>query len=129
MTFLPQRLNGEIYRQFIEVDLPLLLEDVPLQLRNDMWFMQDGAPGHFSLLARDYLNRVFPDRWIGRGGPQTWPPRSPDMNPLDFCVWGYLKSLVCTTPVENVDDLEIVLWMVAILFAIIREFSGEYGRH
>src|SRR6195952_3782061 len=103
--FLPQRLNGEIYRQFIEVDLPLLLEDVPLQLRNDMWFMHDGAPAYFCLLARDYLNRVFPDRWIGRGGPQAWPPTSPDMNPLDFCVWGYVKSLVYTTPVENVDDL------------------------
>ena len=103
--FFPQHLNGEIYRQFIEEDLPLLLEDLPLQLRNDMWFMHDGAPAHFSLLAREYLNRVFADRWIGRGGPQAWPPRSPDMNPLDFCVWGYLKSLVYTTPVENIDHL------------------------
>ena len=25
------------------------------------------------------------------------PPRSPDLNPLDFCVWGYAKGLVYNT--------------------------------
>jgi hypothetical protein len=45
--------------------------------------MHDGAPAHFSLFARRYLNRKFPGRWIGRGGPISWPPRSPDLNPVD----------------------------------------------
>ena len=35
--------------------------------------------------------------WIGRGGPIPWPPKSPDLNPLDFCVWGYAKGLVYNT--------------------------------
>ena len=25
---------------------------------------------------------------------RDWPPRSPDLNPLDFFLWGYLKSKV-----------------------------------
>jgi hypothetical protein len=31
--------------------LPDVLDDVPLQLRVDMWFMHDGAPPHFSRIA------------------------------------------------------------------------------
>jgi hypothetical protein len=33
---------------------------------------------------------------MGRGGPVPWPPRSPDLNPVDYCVWGHVKSLVYT---------------------------------
>jgi hypothetical protein len=42
----------------------------------------------------EYLNEQFPDRWIGPGGPQNWPPRSPDITPLDFYVWGFMKNIV-----------------------------------
>ncbi|KAJ4450783.1 hypothetical protein ANN_02213 [Periplaneta americana] len=52
-----------------------------------------------------YLDRRFPDRWIGRGGPIAWPPRSPDLNPLDFYLWGHLKSLVYSSPVPDLESL------------------------
>lgn len=104
--FLPARLTGETYHHFLENELPLLLEDVPIIIRRRMWFMHDGAPPHFSVIVREFLNNVFPDHWIGRGSPHPWPPRSPGHNPLDFCVWGYLKSLVYTTPILNVQDLQ-----------------------
>ena len=47
-------------------------------------FQQDGAPSHFSSDVRQYLDNHFPNRWIGRGGPIRWAPRSPDLTPLDF---------------------------------------------
>jgi hypothetical protein len=47
----------------------------------------------------------YPDRWIGRGGPTAWPPRSPDLDPLDFYLWGHLKSLVYAAPVDNEEAL------------------------
>lgn len=103
--FLPNRLNGVSYLNFLTQDLPELLEELPLYLRNNMWYMQDGAPPHFSLDVRQHLNQVFGNKWIGRGGPIPWPARSPDLNPLDFFVWGYLKSLVYRTPVDNIEDL------------------------
>ncbi|GBN20883.1 hypothetical protein AVEN_5412-1 [Araneus ventricosus] len=46
----------------------------------------------------------MPARWVGRGGPVAWPPRSPDLNPLDFFFWGHMKSLVCETPVDSAED-------------------------
>ena len=32
-------------------------------------FQQDGAPPHWGLIVRDFLNETFPNRWIGRNGP------------------------------------------------------------
>lgn len=58
-------------------------------------FMQDGAPPHYATIVRDYLIHTFsPDRVISRGCLHTWPPRSPDLTPLDFWFWGTLKSRV-----------------------------------
>lgn len=53
---LTMRLNGEVYRHFLKAGLPGLLKDTPAQLR--MHFMNDGAPVHFSLVDRQYLDGV-----------------------------------------------------------------------
>ncbi|KYN06954.1 hypothetical protein ALC62_02077, partial [Cyphomyrmex costatus] len=44
-------------------------------------------------------------RWIGRRGAIEWPPRSPDLTPLDFFLWGHLKFVVYKTLPENINDL------------------------
>lgn len=86
--------NGENYLQLIRDELPALLEDVDLETRNRLWLQQDGASPHFTLNVRAYLNQRFRNRWIGRGGPVEWPPRSPDLTSPDFCVWGLRMSTV-----------------------------------
>jgi len=30
-----------------------------------------------------------------------WPPRSPDLTPLDYYLWGHMKTLVCETKVDS----------------------------
>ena len=37
---------------------------------------------------------MFPQKLILRRGDITWPPRSPDLSPADFGLWGHLKSKV-----------------------------------
>ena len=64
-------------------DLDVLLEDVPLETIRQMWFMHD-APPHYSRQVREDLDHTYPHQWIGRGGPVSWPPRSPDLNSSDF---------------------------------------------
>lgn len=98
---LPRRLNGQTYLHFLQENLPNLIEDVPLNIRQRLLFMHDGAPAHFSHMVRDYLNVTFQGNWIGRGGPIPWPPRSPDLNPCDFYLWGHLKQQVYSTPIAN----------------------------
>ncbi|CAH1114890.1 unnamed protein product [Psylliodes chrysocephalus] len=70
-----------------------------------IYFQQGGAPPHYCLEVRQYLNTVFPGQWIGRRGPVEWPGRSPDLTPLDFFLWGHLKSVVYRTPPQSIDDL------------------------
>ena len=43
---------------------------------------------------------------MGQYGPTRWPPRSPDLTPLDFFLWGYLKEKVYVTPPRDLDDLK-----------------------
>ena len=58
-----------------------------------------GLP-HITLGTREYLNECFPNCWLGRGGAVAWPPRSPDLTPLDY-LWGYTKTLVYETKVDS----------------------------
>ncbi|KAJ4442906.1 hypothetical protein ANN_04500 [Periplaneta americana] len=102
---LVNRLTGQAYTNFLEKTIPHVLEDTPLINRQHIHFLHDGASAHFSRTARRYLDRRFPDRWIGRGGPIAWPPRSPDLNPLDFYLGGHLKSLVYSSPVPGLESL------------------------
>ena len=60
---------------------------------------QDGAPPHWDSHVRRFLDATFPNRWIGRDGPTPWPPRSPDITPLDSLFWGHVKDKVFSTPV------------------------------
>jgi len=65
-------------------------------------FMQDGAP--FSCFVTDVLNERFPDAWIGRGGPILWPPRSSDLSPLDFFLWGYINNIAYAEKIRNIQE-------------------------
>lgn len=94
-----------MYTDFLINEFQDMLEDVPLQTRANMWFLQDGAPPHFSVTARQALSRIFPNRWVGRGGPVPWPPRSPDLNALDYFLWGHLKTRIYSRPIDDVDTL------------------------
>lgn len=104
--YLPERLNGENYLEFLLNDLPEMLVEVPIFNEDrPIVFQHDGCPAHWRLIVREYLNNVFPNSWIGRDGPISWPPRSPDLTPLDFYVWGRAKELVYATEVESQEDL------------------------
>jgi hypothetical protein len=68
--------------------LPVLLEDVPLATKGHMWYQHDGTPPHYEHRVRNLIDEKFHGRWIGRGGPIHWPPRSPDLNTIDFFCGG-----------------------------------------
>lgn len=102
--FLPENLDGSNYLEFLINDLPPLLQEAFDEDR-PVVFQHDGCPAHWSLSVRELLDNCFPNSWIGRGGPIPWPPRSPDLTPLDFYVWGRAKELVYFTVVETREEL------------------------
>ena len=49
----------------------------------------------------------FQGQWIGRCGLVEWPPRSPDLNPLDFDMRGYLRTMVLyQVKIQNTNRLK-----------------------
>ena len=104
--FFEHHLNGRTFLQFLTNNLPVLLEDIPLNTRRSMWFQMDGAPPHFYREVRQFLDTQFSNRWLGRGGTQNWPARSPDLTSVDFFLWGYIKGMVYNTPPTTPEDMK-----------------------
>lgn len=92
--------------QFLRDTLPILLEDIDLRRRANLLFQQDGAPPHFTRAVTVHLNATYPNRWIGRNGPILWPPRSPDLTPMDYFLWGHVKEKVYSRPVLDREDCQ-----------------------
>ncbi|XP_065675584.1 uncharacterized protein LOC136091800 [Hydra vulgaris] len=63
----------------------------------ELWFQQDGATCHTARATIDLLNETFGNRVISR---------SCDLTPLDYFLWGYVKSLVYANDPETIDHLE-----------------------
>ncbi|GFX87461.1 hypothetical protein TNCV_1329961 [Trichonephila clavipes] len=72
----------------------------------ELWFQQDGATCHTARATIDLLKDTFGDRLISRFGPVNWPPKSCDLTPLDYFLWGYVKSLVYADKPQTLDHLE-----------------------
>ncbi|GFW12280.1 uncharacterized protein TNCV_2489241 [Trichonephila clavipes] len=95
--------NGDRYRAMItNVFIPELNNhDV-----QELWFQQDGATCHTARATIYLLKDTFGDRLILRFGPVNWPPRSCDLTPLDYFLWGYVNSLVYADKPQTLDHLE-----------------------
>ena len=86
-----------------------------MAVRERMWIHHDGAPPPFSVDVRNLLMLYFLVAGLegealfhGLRGHLT---RSPDLRPLHYFLWEYVKSLVFETPVET--DMELVARIVA----------------
>ncbi|GFW75903.1 long-chain-fatty-acid--CoA ligase 5 [Trichonephila clavipes] len=58
----------------------------------ELWFQQDGATCHTARATINLFKDTCGDRLISRFGSVNWPPRSWDLTPLDYFLWGYVKS-------------------------------------
>ncbi|GFT89372.1 uncharacterized protein TNCV_4386611 [Trichonephila clavipes] len=95
--------NGDRYRAMITNFFIPELNNHDVQ---ELWFQQDGATCHRARATIDVLKDTFGDRLISRFRPVNWPPRSCDLTPLDYFLWGYVKSLVYADKPQTLDHLE-----------------------
>ncbi|GFX46748.1 transposable element Tc3 transposase [Trichonephila clavipes] len=95
--------NGDRYRAMITNFFIPELNNHDIQ---ELWFQQHGATCHTARATIDLLKDTFGDRLISRFGPVNRPPRSCDLTPLDYFLWGYVKSLVYAGKPQTLDHLE-----------------------
>jgi len=65
------------------------MPDIRAKCRQYRWTLQqDGAPSHTAKSTINYLKMEN----VSFIEPQMWPPNSPDLNPIDYAVWGGLQQ-------------------------------------
>jgi hypothetical protein len=101
--------------------LQLMANGLPLQT---WWFMQDGATQHTRNVLLN-LNTVFSPYVMSdccsdhHSCSNFWPHVSPDLNPCDFFLWGFLKEKVFPRKPSN--DYE----MRGMLVKLCREIEED----
>jgi len=60
-------------------------------------FQQDSALAHRARDTVQLLQREMPD---------LWPPNSPDLNPVDYKIWGVMQQRVYESRINSVDELK-----------------------
>jgi inhibitor of nuclear factor kappa-B kinase subunit alpha len=93
------KINGSYYRDVLL--LQHLLPAIRQQSNGYFVFQQDSAPAHRAHETVALLKRETP-AFIS---PLLWPPNSPDLNPVDYKIWGVLQERVYQTPIRNVEHL------------------------
>jgi len=65
-------------------------------------FQQDSAPAQRACETVQLLQQQTP----GFISPDLWPPNSPDLNPVDYRIWGLMQERVYKTAVPDVSQLK-----------------------
>ena len=93
------KLNSETYQEQILQHLLPEIEEVCY----DYTFQQDDAPLHTSHNTRKFLSENCPD-YIE---PEMWPPNSPELNPVDYAIWGiFEQNLYDGQQFETIEQLK-----------------------
>ena len=72
----------------------------------NIWFQQDSATCHTAEATLDVLHPVFEDHIISRKADVVWSPRSCDLTPLDYYLWGAVKNKCYADKPETIDALK-----------------------
>ena len=72
----------------------------------NIWFQQEGATCHTAEATLDVLRPVFENRIISRRAYVLWPPRSCDLTPLYYYLWGAVKDKCYADKPDTIDALK-----------------------
>lgn len=107
--FIDTSITSEVYHELLVDEV---LPEIERREWSDCYFQHDGAPPHTTRLNLGLLNEHFNSKVIARSFPEmfncglAWPPYSPDLSPLDFFLWGFIKDKVYQNNPKNLSELK-----------------------
>ena len=69
---------------------------------NVFMFQQDNAPAHHTCATVEYLHQATSEFIL----PDLWLPNSPDLNLVDYKIWGCVHERMYQKPIRDVDQLK-----------------------
>jgi hypothetical protein len=125
--FFEETVNSERYLSVLRnTSVPrLLATGLPLQTQ---WFMQDGARPHTANVVLVFLRDIFDSLVISNQCPdrfkcgQNWPPNSPDLNPFDYFLRGFLKEKIF------LKEMQIIMELRALIIEACNEMAENICR-
>ncbi len=113
-VFIHENINSELYINVLNRNFIPALQGMGVNM-SETWFMQDGARPHRTQSVLELLNEHFGEkiisldsfRLVGEG--IDWAPYSPDLNPCDYFLWGYLKEKVYAHNPQSLEELENII--------------------
>ena len=117
------KINAKVYQETILKDV---LEPWASEFfRGADWCLQqDWAPAHGAKSTLRLCEELFPRFW----NKDVWPSNSPDLNPLDYSVWGILEEKVSASKPKIIDALKDCLLKAgdklpnSLLACIVKQF-------
>ena len=92
-----------------ETYLRMLETVLYVDITPDILFQQNGATTHTSVTAKDWLKSRFGNKVISHLTDFPCPAGSPDLSPLYFFLWNYVKEKVFCTRPSSIDNLKIAI--------------------
>lgn len=94
------KINAKVYLNVLKtVVKPWLVANFPM----GYVMQQDSAPAHKAIIVQKWCQEEFDEFWPW----SMWPPSSPDLNPLDYAIWGKLEATACRTAHPSTTALKI----------------------
>ncbi len=91
-------ITGDVYQDIIQQFLSQIEKS---ECRSCL--QQDNAHPHVSTNTMSFQCKFFNERLISTN---LRPPCSPDLSPMDFSLWGYLKNRMYMTAPRNLEELD-----------------------
>ena len=95
-----EMITADVYVGALEEKVKPWIEEVTGG--KDYVFQQDSAPAHTAKKTQAWCQENLRDVWTR----DLWPPNSPDLNPMDFYLWGVVESKVNRHALANRDALK-----------------------
>lgn len=92
--FIDGSLDSQKYLSLLQDNILPAVRALPNLDLESVWYQQDGCPAHNAIIVRQFLEETFQERLMSGFGTIKWPPRSPDLSPNDFFLWGFLKTQI-----------------------------------
>ena len=87
--------------------LPALKAKLTLDQLRRSWYQQDGARVHTATESMNSLSHVFGAKIISLQADVKWPACSPDMSPLDYWFWSFMKLSIEANQPGTIDELRV----------------------